>query len=60
MATQEQIKETILRVFGNPSVGVIAEMADEVAAEIAALDSPPVRGKRQGLETRVIGPSETR
>jgi hypothetical protein len=60
MPTEEQIRETILRVAGYPSVGVLLEMADELAAEIAALDSPPVRGKKASFETRVTGPSETR
>jgi hypothetical protein len=60
MATISEIRETILRVAGNPSVGAIVDLADELAAEISALDSPPVRGKKVSPETRVIGPLETR
>jgi hypothetical protein len=60
MATEEQIRETILRVAGYPSVGAIVDLADELAAEIAELDARPVRGKKVSPETRVIGPSETR
>ena len=53
MATIEQVKKAILEVAGNPTVGVIAELADEIAAAIVALDTP-VR------EKRVLEPKETR
>lgn len=60
MATSEEIRETILRVAGNPAAGAIVDMADELADAIAEIDSPPVRGKKPDVETRVVGPSETR
>lgn len=60
MATQAEIKKTILRVAGNPSVGAIASLADEMAAAIVALDESPVRGAKAEKETRVFGPTETR
>lgn len=60
MATEKEIRETILRVAGNPSVGAIVDLADDLAAAISELDAPPVRGKKPDVETRVLGPSETR
>jgi hypothetical protein len=60
MASHDDIKEAILRVAGNPSAGPIAELADEFAAAIVALDSKVAvkgDGKR---ETRVIGATEIR
>lgn len=60
MATQAEIKKTILRVAGNPSVGAIASLADDMAAAIVALDESPVRGKKPEKEMRVFGPTETR
>jgi len=60
MATEAEIKKAILRVAGNPSVGSIVSLADEMAAAIVALDEVPVRGKKASPETRVFGPAETR
>jgi hypothetical protein len=53
MASVEQIKATILSVAGNPQSGVIVELADTWAREIANLDAP-------AKETRVIKSAETR
>jgi hypothetical protein len=60
MATEKEIRETILRIAGNPSVGAIVDLADDLAAAIVELDAPPVRGKKPDVETRVLGSSETR
>jgi hypothetical protein len=60
VATRAEIRDAILRVAGNPSVGAIASLADEMADAIAALDEVPVRGKKPEKETRVFGPTETR
>ena len=71
MATQAEIKKTILRVAGDPSVGAIVSLADEMAAAIVALDEDPadtpkpvkpVRGTTQQREkeTRVLGAVEQR
>lgn len=54
MLTQEQVKRKILEVAGNPSSGVIKELADELAAAIVALDEETTR------ETRVLRAAETR
>jgi hypothetical protein len=53
MASREEIKATILKVAGDPSVGIIAELADAIADAIVALDKP-------SIEQRVIKPKETR
>ena len=54
MATHAEIKKAILKVAGNPVSGVIAEMADEFARAIVALDEEPTK------ETRVVVASEKR
>jgi hypothetical protein len=60
MATVGEIKETILRVAGNPSVGVLADLAEAMALAIVELDAPVVRGKKPPIETRVTVVSEKR
>jgi len=40
MATFDQVKAVILDVAGNPSSGVIAELADQWAAAIVSIDQP--------------------
>jgi hypothetical protein len=54
MATREEIKRAILKVAGNPSSGVIVELAEEFARAVVALDEEPTK------ETRVIAASEKR
>ena len=54
MADKEAIKREILRVAGNPTVGVVAELAEEWARAIVALDGEATK------ETRVVRASETR
>ena len=65
MADKEAIKKAILDAAGNPSVGAIAEMADEMAEAVARLGNPkqPVRYSETLVadkETRVIDSRETR
>lgn len=40
MATEQEIKDAILAVAGNPDSGVIYEYADRFAHAIAGLDAP--------------------
>jgi hypothetical protein len=54
MADKEAIKREILRIAGNPSAGSIAELAEEWARAIVALDDEPTK------ETRVMKAAETR
>jgi hypothetical protein len=57
MATKQEIKEAILKAAGNPSVGVIAEMADQFAEAVLGLEeksSAPVK------EIRVVESKEIR
>lgn len=60
MPTPAEIRETILRVAGNPAAGAIVDMADELADAISKLDEVPVRGVKPDVETRVVGPAEIR
>lgn len=53
MATEDQIRKAILKVAGDPDSGVIAELADEMARAIVAIDTPV-------KEVRVVNPKETR
>jgi hypothetical protein len=54
MANKEAIKKEILRIAGNPSAGAIAELAEEWASAIVALDDEPTK------ETRVLTVAEKR
>ena len=38
-----KVKSTILQVAGNPTSGVIAELADELAQAIIDIDKPEVK-----------------
>jgi hypothetical protein len=40
MATQQEIKNAILAVAGNPDSGVIFDYADRMASAIVGLDAP--------------------
>lgn len=65
MADKDAIKKAILDAAGNPSVGPIAEMADEMAEAVVNLGNPNRAVKySEGLtdrkETRVIDIRETR
>lgn len=57
MASQEQIRQTILRVAGNPDSGPIRALADEMAQAIANLDEPAHQANK---EKRILTPIEVR
>lgn len=43
MATAKEIERIILKIAGNPSVGVVKELAPVWAQAIAELDEPKVK-----------------
>jgi hypothetical protein len=55
-----KVKLTILQVAGNPSSGVIAELADELAQAIIDIDKPEVKNFNPVQETRIVEIKETR
>jgi hypothetical protein len=57
MATKQEIKEAILKAAGNPSVGVIAEMADQFAQAVLDLEE---KSSTPAKEVRVVEPKEIR
>jgi hypothetical protein len=57
MATKQEIKDAILKAAGNPSVGVIAEMADQFADAVVALEE---KSSTPAKEVRVVEPKEIR
>jgi hypothetical protein len=58
MATKDDIKKAILKAAGNPTVGVIAEMADELANAVFQLDN--TNSYNPAKEARVVESKETR
>jgi hypothetical protein len=58
MATKDEIKSAILKAAGNPSVGVIADIADDLAKAIYELDNK--NSYNPDKEARVIDTKETR
>jgi hypothetical protein len=58
MATKDEIKAAILKKAGNPTVGVIAEMADELAKAVWELENK--NSENPAKEVRVIESKETR
>jgi hypothetical protein len=72
MATKEQIKQTILSIAGDPSVGEIYSLADKWADAIWKLDNPNFAVKDDSenngsqsasaatRETRITKPTEIR
>lgn len=62
MASKDKIKETILKVAGNPVSGVIYELAEEWAEAIVALDAPQTAAIAPAAtkETRITKPEEVR
>jgi len=58
MATKDEIKTAILKAAGNPSVGVIADMADDLAKAIFDLDNK--NSYNPAKEARVMDTKETR
>jgi hypothetical protein len=57
MATKQEIKDAILKSAGNPSVGVIAEMADQFAQAVLELEE---KSSTPAKETRVVESKEIR
>jgi hypothetical protein len=55
-----KVKSTILQVAGNPTSGVIAELADELAQAIIDIDKPEVKNFNPVQETRIVEIKETR
>jgi hypothetical protein len=58
MASKDDIKRAILKTAGNPSVGVIADMADELAKAVWELDN--TNSYNPAKEARVVDSKETR
>jgi hypothetical protein len=58
MATKDDIKKAILKTAGNPSVGVIADLADDLAKAIWELDN--TNSYSPAKEARVVDSKETR
>jgi hypothetical protein len=58
MATKDDIKKAILKTAGNPSVGVIADLADDLAKAIWELDN--TNSYNPAKEARVVDSKETR
>jgi hypothetical protein len=55
-----KVKSTILQIAGNPTSGVIAELADELAQAIIDIDKPEVKNFNPVQETRIVEIKETR
>jgi hypothetical protein len=58
MATQDDIKRAILKAAGNPSVGIIADIADDLAKAVWELDN--TNSYNPAKEARVVDIKETR
>jgi hypothetical protein len=58
MATQNDIKNAILKAAGNPTVGVIADIADDLAKAVWELDN--TNSYSPAKEARVVDIKETR
>jgi hypothetical protein len=58
MASKEDIKRAILKAAGNPSVGVFADMADDLAQAVWELDN--TNSHTPAKEARVVDIKETR
>jgi hypothetical protein len=58
MASKDEIKKAILNAAGNPSVGVIADIADDLAKAVWELDN--TNSYNPAKEARVVDIKETR
>jgi hypothetical protein len=58
MPTKDEIKAAILKSAGNPTVGVIAELADDLAKAVWELENK--NSENPAKEVRVIESKETR
>lgn len=57
MATKDEIKAAILSVAGNPSSGIIHDLAEEMALAVDALDK---KANAPAKEVRIVETKETR
>jgi hypothetical protein len=58
MASKDDIKRAILKTAGNPSVGIIADLADDLAKAVWELDN--TNSHNPAKEARVVESKETR
>ena len=58
MATKDEIKSAILKAAGNPSAGIIKDLADDFAQAVWELDN--TNSVNPAKEVRVTTPIETR
>ena len=58
MASKDEIKKAILKVAGNPSVGIVADLADDLAKAVWELDN--TNSYNPAKEARVVDSKETR
>lgn len=58
MATKDEIKAAILKTAGNPSAGVIKDLADDLAKAVWELDN--TNSINPAKEVRIVDSKETR
>jgi hypothetical protein len=58
MATKDEIKAAILKTAGNPSAGVIKDLADDLARAVWELDN--TNSVNPAKEVRIVDSKETR
>jgi hypothetical protein len=58
MATRDEIKAAILKTAGNPSAGVIKDLADDFAQAVWELDN--TNSINPAKEVRIVDSKETR
>ena len=58
MATRDEIKAAILKAAGNPSAGVIKDLADDFAKAVWELDN--TNSVNPAKEVRIVDSKETR
>jgi hypothetical protein len=58
MATKDEIKAAILKTAGNPSAGIIKDLADDFAKAVWELDNK--NSVSPAKEVRIVDSKETR
>jgi len=58
MATKDEIKAALLKAAGNPSTGIIRDLADDFAQAVWELDNK--NANNPAKEVRVVDTKETR
>jgi hypothetical protein len=58
MATRDEIKAAILKTAGNPSTGIIRDLADDFAKAVWELDN--TNSNNPAKEVRIVDSKETR